>query len=202
MALISNRLEYGVMFIISSIFTNKFLLASKSELGEDTILITDPFSYSKRKPPMTSIRVYKKKESGDIWISIDEFENFKLNFGDLEDRFMNIPTIPENYKRNYLFHKAFTGFKDDIFGSRRESTTPRFIGFHNFLIEGILQLDTALIGDDELVMSCDALGINRKTYKIGSRDYEQLSKDIIFDVLYTHGGEENILYESSRCLPF
>lgn len=198
MALISNRLESGVLFIISSIFTNKFLLEPKSGLG-DTILITDPFSYS--KPPMTSIRVYKKEESGDIWISVDDREDFKLNFGDLENRFMNIPTIPENYKRNYLFHKAFTGFKDDIFGSRRESTSPRFIGFHNFLIEGILQLDTALIGDDELVMSCDALGINRKTYKIGSRDYEQLSKDIIFDILYTHEGEDK-LYESSDSLPF
>jgi hypothetical protein len=150
---------------------------------------------------MTSIRVYKKKENGDIWISIGEFEDFKLNFEDLENRFMNIPTIPEKYKRNYLFHKAFTGFKDDIFGSRRESTTPRFIGSHNFLIEGILQLNTALIGDDELVMSCDALGINRKTYKIGSRDYEQLSKDIIFDILYTHEGEDK-LYESSDSLPF
>jgi hypothetical protein len=198
MALISNRLESGVLFIISSIFTNKFLLAPKTELG-DTILITDPFSYS--KPPMTSIRVYKKEESGDIWISIGELEDFKLNFEDLENRFMNIPTIPKKYKRNYLFHKAFTGFKDDIFGSRRESTTPRFIGYHNFLIEGILQLDTALIGDDELVMSCDALGINRKTYKIGSRDYEQLSKDIIFDILYTHEGEDK-LYESSDSLPF
>jgi len=195
MALMSNRL----LFIISSIFTNKFLLASKTELWEDTILITDPFSYS--KPPMTSIKVYKKKESGDIWISIDDLEDFKLNFGDLESRFMNIPTIPENYKRNYLFHKAFTSFKDDIFGSRRESTTPRFIGFHNFLIEGILQLDTAFFGDDGLVMSCDALGINRKIYKIGSRDYEQLSKDIIFDILYTHEGEDK-LYESSDSLPF
>jgi hypothetical protein len=150
---------------------------------------------------MTSIKVYKKEESGDIWINIDELEDFKLNLEDLENRFMNIPTIPENYKRNYLFHKAFTGFKDDIFESRRESMTPRFIGFHSFLIEGVIQLDTALIGDDELVMRCDALGINRKTYKIGSRNYEQLSKDIIFDILYTHGGEEK-LYESSDSLPF
>lgn len=200
MALISNRLESGIVFIISSIFTNKFLLAPKLGSGEDTILVTDPFSYS--KPPMTSIRVYKKEESGDIWIGIDNFEDFKLNFEDLEDRFMNIPTIPENFKRNYLFHKAFTGFKDDIFGSRRESMPPRFMGFHNFLIEGTLQLDTALIEDDELVMSCDALGINRKTYKIGSRDYEQLSKDIIFDILYTHGGEDKLYDESSDSLPF
>ena len=197
MALIPNRVESGVLFIISSIFTNKFLLASKSGLGENTILITDPF-YSK---PLTSIRVYKKEEGGDIWVSIDELEDFKLNFGDLETCFMNIPTIPEGYKRNYLFHKAFTGFKDDIFGSRRESMPPRFIGFHNFLIEGTLQLDTALIGDDELVMSCDALGIHRKTYKIGSRNYEQLSKDIIFDILYTHEGGDK-LYESSDSLPF
>ena len=198
MAPISNRSESGVLFIISSIFTNKFLLAPMSESG-DTILITDPFFYS--KSPMTLIRVYRKEEGGDIWISIDDFEDFKLNFGDLENRFMNIPTIPENYKRNYLFHKAFTGFNDDIFGSRRESMTPRFIGFHNFLIEGILQLDTAFLGDDKLVMSCDALGIDRKTYKIGSRDYEQLSKDIIFDILYTHEGEDR-LYESSSSLPF
>lgn len=197
MALISNRLESGVLFIISSIFANKFLLVSKSALEENTILITEPFS----KSPMTSIRVYKKWESGDIWISIDDLEDFKLNFEDLENRFMNIPTIPENYKRNYLFHKAFTGFKDDIFGSRRESTTPRFIGYHNFLIEGILQLDIALIRDDGLVMSCDALRINRKIYKIGSRDYEQLSKDIIFDILYTHGGEDE-LYESSDSFSF
>lgn len=198
MALISNRLESGVLFIISSIFTNKFLLAPKTGLG-DTILITD--SFPSRKPPMTSIRVYKKEGRGDIWISIEDLEDFKLNFEDLEDRFMNIPTIPENYKRNYLFHKAFTGFKDDVFGSRRESMPPRFMGFHNFLIEGTLQLDTSLIGDDELVMSCDTLGIIRKTYKIGSRDYEQLSKDIIFDILYTHEGEDR-LYESSDSLPF
>lgn len=168
-----------------------------SESG-DTILITDPFFYS--KSPMTSIRVYKKKKSGDIWIRIDDLEDFKLSFGNLEDHFMNIPTIPEIYKRNYLFHKAFTSFKDDIFGSRRESMPPRFIGFHNFLIEGTLQLDTSLTGDDELVMRCDTLGINR-TYKIGSRDYEQLSKDIIFDILYTHEGE-NKLFESSDSLPF
>lgn len=198
MAPISNRLESGILFIISSIFANKFLLAPKTGLG-DTILITDPLSYS--KPFITSIRVYKKEESGDIWISIEGLEDFKLNLEDLEDRFMNIPTIPEGYKRNYLFHKAFTGFKDDIFGSRRESKPPRFIGFHNFLIEGILQLDTALIGNNELVMNCDALGINRKTYKIGSRDYEQLSKDIIFDILYTHEGEDK-LYESFDSLPF
>lgn len=195
---ISNRLESGILFIISSILTNKFLLATKSALKEDTILIAEPFSYNN---PMTSIRVYKKKGGEDIWISIDNLENFKLNFKDLEDRFMNIPTIPEKYKRNYLFHKAFTGFKDDIFGSRRESMPPRFIGFHNFLIEGTLQLDAALIGDDELVMTCDALGITLKTYKIGSRDYEQLSKDIIFDILYTHEGEDK-LYESSDSLPF
>jgi hypothetical protein len=165
----------------------------------DTVLIKDPFSSS--EPPMTSIRVYRKEESGDIWIRIDKLEDFKLNFRELEDHFMNIPTIPEKYKRNYLFHKAFTGFKDDIFGSRRESMPPRFIGFHNFLIEGTLQLDTAFTGDDELVMSCDALGINKKTYKIGSRNYEQLSKDIIFDILYTHEGE-NKLFESSDSLSF
>lgn len=198
MALTSNRLESGVLFIIYSIFTNKFLLAPKTGLG-DTILITDPFSYS--KPFITSIRVYKKEENRDIWISIEDLEDFKLNFEDLENHFINIPTIPENYRRNYLFHKAFTGFKDDIFGSRRESMPPRFIGFHNFLIEGTLQLDTALIGNEELVVKCDALGIDRKTYKIGSRDYERLSKDIIFDILYTHEGE-NKLYESSDSLPF
>ena len=198
MAPISNRLESGVLFIIYSIFANKFLLAPKTGSG-DTILITDPFP--SRKPPITSIRVYKKKESGDIWINIDDLEDFKLNFEDLEGRFMNIPTIPENYKRNYLFHKAFTGFKDDVFGSRRESMPPRFIGFHNFLIEGTLQLDTAFFGDDDLVVECDALGINRKTYRIGSRDYERLSKDIIFDILYTHEGEDK-LYESSDSLPF
>lgn len=198
MALISNRLESGIVFIISSIFANKFLLAPMSESG-NTILITDPFFYS--KSPMTSIRVYKKEEGGDIWIGIDDREDFKLNFEELEDHFMNIPTIPEGYKRNYLFHKAFTGFNDDIFGSRRESMSPRFIGFHNFLIEGILQLDTTLTEDDKLVMNCDALGIRHKTYKIGSRDYEQLSKDIIFDILYTHGGEDK-LYESSSSLPF
>ena len=192
----SNRLESGIAFMISSIFTNKFLLATNLELG-DTIFITDPYSYIKF--PITSIRVYKKKGSGDIWISIDSREDFKLKFEDLEDHFMNIPTIPESYKRNYLFHKAFTSFKDDIFESRRESMSPRFMGFHNFLIDDKLQLDTALIGDDELVLTCDALGIKRKTYMIGSRDYEQLSKDIIFDILYTHEGEDKLFDSLPLC---
>lgn len=190
----STRLESGIAFMISSIFTNKFLLATNTEL-RDIILITDPYSYIEF--PLTLIRVYKKK--GDIWISIDNLENFKLKFEDLEDHFMNIPTIPESYKRNYLFHKAFTSFKDDIFESRRESMSPRFMGFHNFLIDDKLQLDTALLGDDELVLTCEALGIIRKIYKIGSRDYEQLSKDIIFDILYTHEGKEKLFDSLPLC---